>query len=122
MQLHQPYTTEDIIELDKDGFILVGRSSKLIKIAGKRISAVQIENILETIPDVNKAIVEIVHKKELLRSEQIIITIEADDKIDKKTIKNKISDYYGVLTIPFSVNYVDKINYSAMGKKLLFKS
>lgn len=121
VKLHQPYATEDIIELDKDGFTLVGRSNKLIKIAGKRISATQIENILETIPEIDKAIVEIVYKKELLRSEQIVITLEAGKKIDKKTIKDKISDYYGVLTIPFSINYVDKINYSAMGKKVLFQ-
>ena len=121
MKLHQPYATEDIIELDKDGFTLVGRSNKLIKIAGKRISATQIENILETIPEIDKAIVEIVYKKELLRSEQIVITLEAGKKIDKKTIKDKISDYYGVLTIPFSINYVDKINYSGMGKKVLFQ-
>ncbi len=119
--LHQPYITEDIIELDENGFTLVGRSNKLIKIAGKRISAIQIENILESIPEITKAIVEIVYKKELLRSEQIVITLEARKKIDKKTIKDKISHYYGVLTIPFSVNYVDKINYSAMGKKVLFE-
>ncbi len=84
VKLHQPYATEDIIELDKDGFTLVGRSNKLIKIAGKRISATQIENILETIPEIDKAIVEIVYKKELLRSEQIVITLEAGKKIDKK--------------------------------------
>ncbi len=120
--LHQPYITEDIIELDKNGFALVGRSNKLIKIAGKRFSAAQIENILESIPEISKAIVEIVYKKEFLRSEQIVITLEASKKIDKKTIKDKISNYYGVLTIPFSVNYVDKINYSAMGKKVLFES
>ena len=120
--LHQPFITEDIIELDKNGFTLLGRSNKLIKIAGKRISAVQIENILETIPSINKAIVEIVYKKELLRSEQIIVTIETSTKTDKKTIKNKISEYYGVFTIPLTLNYVDKINYSAMGKKVLFQS
>ena len=65
-------------------------------------------------------IVELVYKKELLRSEQILITLEASHDISKKDIKAKISEYYGVLTIPFKVNYVDKINYSAMGKKVLF--
>ncbi len=120
-ELKQPYVTEDIVEIDKDGFILVGRSNKLIKIAGKRISAIQIENLLEEIPGVEKAIVELVHKKELLRSEQIVITLEAKRTIDKREIKEKLSQNYGIITIPFRVRYVDKIHYSAMNKKVIFK-
>lgn len=119
-KLEQPFSTEDIIELDENKFTLIGRSNKIIKIAGKRISAVQIETILESIENVQKAIVELVYKKELLRSEQILITLESSTKIDKKLIKQKINESYGVLTIPFSIKYVDKINYSSMGKKVLF--
>jgi len=119
-KLSQPFTTEDIIELDDEGFTLVGRSNKIIKIAGKRISAIHIEAILETIPEIKRAVVELVYKKELLRSEQIIITIQADDKIPKSTIKKKIVECYGVLTIPFSVKYVQSIDLSAMGKKIIF--
>lgn len=120
LPLEQPFATEDIVEINEDGFKLLGRSNKIIKIAGKRISATQIESILESLEDVDAAIVELVYKKELLRSEQILITLEAKSEISKKEIKAKISEYYGVLTIPFKVNYVDKINYSAMGKKVLF--
>jgi len=120
-QLMQPYVTEDIIERDGNNFTLIGRSNKLIKIAGKRISALQIETILEEIPEINKVIVELVYQKELLRSEQIIVTLEATSKVEKKRIKEKISQYYGIITIPFNLKYVDKINYSAMGKKVIFK-
>ena len=121
IEVKKPYVTEDIIELDSSNrFKLLGRSNKLIKIAGKRISALQIESILEQIPEVNKAIVELVYKKELLRSEQILITLEATNRVDKKVIKDKISQYYGIITIPFNLKYVDKINYSAMGKKVIF--
>lgn len=118
--LNQPYITEDIVEIENNSFTLIGRSNKLIKIAGKRISATQIEHILEEIPEIQKAIVELVYKKELLRSEQIVITVEATNKVDKKVVKEKISQYYGVITIPFTLKYVDEINYSAMGKKVIF--
>lgn len=118
--LAQPYMTEDIVSIEDGKFTLIGRSNKLIKIAGKRISALQIENILEEIPEINRAIVELVYKKELLRSEQILITLEATKEVEKKVVKEKISQYYGVITIPFTLKYVDKINYSAMGKKVLF--
>ncbi len=121
INLKQPYQTEDIVEIKGKTFILLGRSNKLIKIAGKRFSATQIENILEEIPEVNKAIVELVYKKELLRSEQIVITLEASKQIDKRIVKEKISEYYGIITIPFRLKFVEKINYSAMGKKVIFK-
>ena len=119
-EVTQPYQTEDIVHINDNGFELIGRSNKLIKIAGKRISALQIERILEEIPEINKAIVELKYKQELLRSEQILITLEASKQIEKKTIKEKISQYYGIITIPFSLKYVEKINYSAMGKKVIF--
>ncbi|MEN8302459.1 MAG: AMP-binding protein [Campylobacterota bacterium] len=118
--LSQPFTTEDIVDIQESGFILLGRSNKIIKIAGKRISASQVESILESLDDVNAAVVELVYKKELLRSEQIKITLEANREISNKEIKAKINEYYGVLTVPFKVVYTDKINYSAMGKKVLF--
>ena len=120
LKLEKPFVTEDIVDVSDDGFMLLGRSNKIIKIAGKRISALQIESILEDIKEVDKAIVELVYKKELLRSEQIMITLEATQKIQKQIIKQKIAEYYGVLTIPFNVKYVDKIHLSAMGKKVLF--
>lgn len=120
VKLEQPYVTEDIVEIQNNTFTLIGRSNKLIKIAGKRISATQIENILEEIPEINRAVVALVYKKELLRSEQIIITLEASQKVDKRVIKEKISQYYGIITIPFNLKYVEKINYSAMGKKVIF--
>lgn len=118
--LKQPFISEDIIKKDGEGFFLLGRSNKIIKIAGKRISAVQIENIIEEIDFIDKAIVEVVYDKALLRSERILISIQSTRIIEKKIIRNKISQFYGVLTIPFIIKYVNKINYSAMGKKVLF--
>ena len=119
-ELQQPFKTEDIIEMDSEGFTLLGRSNKIIKIAGKRISALAIEALLERIDGVERAVVELVYKKELLRSEQILITLQAKEELKKSFIKEKINECYGVLTIPFKVVYVEEIKLSAMGKKVLF--
>jgi acyl-coenzyme A synthetase/AMP-(fatty) acid ligase len=115
-EIKQPFQTQDIVEINANNFTLLGRANKLIKIAGKRISALEIESIVETIPNVQKAVVSLVYKKELLRSEQILITLQAKDEIDKRLIKEKIAQNFGTLTIPFKVEYVENINYSAMGK------
>ncbi len=119
-KLPQPFTTEDIIDLDEKGFELLGRSNKIIKIAGKRISALAIESLLENIEGVECAVVTLVYKKELLRSEQILITLQAKEKLKKSVIKGKINESYGILNIPFKVVYVDEIKLSPMGKKVLF--
>ena len=119
-RLSLPFATEDIIEIDEAGFELLGRSNKIIKIAGKRISALAIESLLENIQEVDRAVVTLVYKKELLRSEQILITLQAKEELKKSFIKEKINECYGVLTIPFKVVYVDEIKLSSMGKKVLF--
>lgn len=119
--LGQPFVSEDLVSISDEGFSLLGRSNKILKIAGKRISTTQIESILETFDDINIAVVELVYKKELLKSEQLLITLEVKSNISKKDIKIKLNEYYGVLTIPFKIKYVDEIEYSALGKKILFK-
>jgi acyl-coenzyme A synthetase/AMP-(fatty) acid ligase len=119
-KLQLPFTTEDIVKIKNEKFTLLGRSNKIIKIAGKRISSTLLEATLETLESVEIAVIELVYKKELLRSEQVLITLQAKEVIRKQAIKDKISECYGVLTIPFKVVYVKKINRSAMGKKILF--
>lgn len=114
------FQTQDIVEINEEGFVLLGRSNKIIKIAGKRISSALLETTLETLPNVEVAVVELVYKKELLRSEQVLITLQAKEHISQQAIKDKISECYGVLTIPFKLVYVEKIKHSAMGKKILF--
>jgi len=119
-KLDIPFVTEDIIELKNEGFELLGRTNKLIKIAGKRISALAIESLLEEIDGVEKAVVNMVYKQKMMRSEQIIITLETSKEIEKSLIKNKITALYGIVTIPFSVVYTNKIKLSSMGKKIIF--
>ena len=115
------FTTEDLVDLEENEFTLLGRANKLIKIAGKRISTSLLETILEEIEPIKRAIVEVVYDKDLLRSEQILITMESSKKVSKKEIKEKFMQHYGLLTISLSVKYVDKISYSGMGKKIYFK-
>lgn len=118
--LKQPFMTEDIVQMNPNGFTLIGRSNKIVKISGKRISVAQLETILESIEGVQKAIVEVTYQKELAKSEQLLLTLQAKQPIDRAIIKFKMNEFYGVISIPFSVKYVDSITYSAVGKKVIF--
>ncbi|MEA3498272.1 MAG: AMP-binding protein [Campylobacterota bacterium] len=110
--------TFDYIEKSGDKFKLIGRSSKIFKIAGKRYSTVQIENILEDINEISKALVFVDNSDNNLRDEILNITLESSKKFSsleiKKILKSKLSN----LKFSIKLNYVDKIPTNAIGKKL----
>jgi len=110
--------TFDYIEKDNDKFKLIGRSSKIFKIAGKRYSTVQIENILENLSEISKALVFVTNCKDNLRDEILDITLESSKKFSsleiKKILKSKLSN----LKFSVRLHYVDKISTNAIGKKL----
>ncbi|MCK5110667.1 MAG: AMP-binding protein [Arcobacteraceae bacterium] len=111
--------TFDYIEINKNRFNLVGRSSKILKIAGKRYSTVQIENILEEINEISKALVFVNNNhNDKLRDEILDITLESQKEFSnleiKKILKSKLSN----LKFSIKLYFVDKIPTNAIGKKL----
>ncbi|WP_428025190.1 AMP-binding protein [Arcobacter sp.] len=111
--------TFDYVEFEGNKFKLIGRSSQILKVAGKRYSTIQIENILEEIDGIEKAVVFVnSNNKNSLKDEILDITIQSKKeflaKDIKKILQNKLSN------IKFSINLkiVDKIKMSSVGKKL----
>ncbi|MEZ4692579.1 MAG: hypothetical protein R2837_00830 [Aliarcobacter sp.] len=76
-QTNQQIQTFDYVEFIDNKFKLIGRSSQILKIAGKRYSTIQIENILEQIDGIEKAVVFVNTKKDTLKDEILDITIES---------------------------------------------
>ncbi len=70
--------TFDYIEMQGSQFKLIGRSSKILKVAGKRYSTIQIENSLEEIEGITKALVFVERDPNSLRGELLYITLECD--------------------------------------------
>jgi acyl-coenzyme A synthetase/AMP-(fatty) acid ligase len=90
--MKRPYTTTDIIELEDKKFKLLGRVNEIIKISGKRISIVELENIIENgfgIADV-------------------LITIKSDN----------IKSNYPEINFSFELVNVKIIEKNSMGKKV----
>jgi len=111
--------TFDYIQKYDNKFKLIGRSSKILKIAGKRYSTIQIENILEEQEDIKKALVFVKNDKDSLRGEILDITLESKTFFSsleiKKILKSKLSN----LKLSIRLHYVDKIPINAIGKKLI---
>lgn len=110
--------TFDYIQKHHKQFKLIGRSSKILKIAGKRYSTIQIENILEEQEDIKKALVFVKNDKDSLRGEILDITLESKKEFCKKEIKKLLQSKLSNLKFSIDLKYVDKIPLSSVGKKL----
>ena len=117
-----PFQTEDIIEiLSSREFKLLGRSSNLAKIAGKRISTVQIENILESLDYISSVMIRIRRDDKALKDEILDIYVESDISLESKVIKALLKEHLGSINIPFKIHNNKKILRSSVGKKIGFE-
>ena len=113
--------TFDYIEQDTLGFKLIGRSSKIFKLAGKRYSTIQIEHILEDTRGIQKALVFVELEKNSLRGEYLDITIECSKLYTVKEIKKILQEALSNLKFSIKLSIVDKIPTNQVGKKLWIK-
>ncbi|AXK49073.1 aconitate hydratase [Aliarcobacter trophiarum LMG 25534] len=110
--------TFDFVELFDNRFKLIGRSSQILKIAGKRYSTIQIENILEKIDEISKALVLVNSNQNSLKDEVLDITLETKREFSVKEIQNILKEELSNLKFSINLKLVDKIKISSTGKKL----
>lgn len=117
-QTNQQIQTFDYVEFINNKFKLIGRSSQILKIAGKRYSTIQIENILEKIEGIEKAVVFVNSNNATLKDEILDITIESKKDFLSKDIKKILQAELSNIKFSINLKIVDKIKTSAVGKKL----
>ena len=117
-----PFQTEDIVDIISESeFKLLGRSSNLAKIAGKRISTQQIEEIIEGLDYIDVAMIKIRREDKALKDEILEIYIESSQKLESKVLKSLLMENFGSLSIPFKIHNNKKIIKSSVGKKIGFE-
>jgi len=117
-----PFQTEDIVEiLSESEFKLLGRSSNLAKIAGKRISTLQIENIIESLKGIDTAMIRIRRDDKALKDEILDIYIESKLELKGRALKALLKENLGSINIPFKIHNHKKILRSSVGKKIGFE-
>jgi len=109
----------DYATIENGKFQLIGRSSNIVKIAGKRYSTTQIEDILEAMEGISKALVHVKHNNAELKDEIVIIFLETTQPITLKAIKNRLKQSIGKVNLPIELHIVDKISTTLMGKKCM---
>lgn len=118
---HGSIQTFDYIEKDGEKFKLIGRSSQIIKMAGKRYSTIQIENILENEATIEKAIVYVTTNKDALRGEELNITLQSKKQITAKDIKKILKQQLENIRFSINLKIVDEIKTTSVGKKMLIQ-
>ncbi|MFA7082960.1 MAG: AMP-binding protein [Arcobacteraceae bacterium] len=118
IQTHQKLQTFDYVEFEENKFKLIGRSSQILKIAGKRYSTIQIENILEQIEGIEKAVVFVNTQNKSLKDEVLDITLQSKKEFLVKDIKTILQQNLSNIKFSINLKMVDTIKTSAVGKKL----
>jgi len=114
-----PFKTTDIITITKGGFEIIGRCSELVKLGGKRLSMVEIETFLEALEGIDEALGFVEYHPQRLRGESLSLYLVGNEtKICKTLLKKTLHDYFGGIHIESKIIMVEKIQRTAMGKKI----
>ena len=116
--MKRPYTTTDIIEIDEKKFKLLGRANEIIKISGKRISIVELENLIENTFGVNDVLITIVRDSSRLKDESLEIKIAGRKMPDRAEIEALLKEQYSQINFDFQLLNVKQVEKNNMGKKV----
>ena len=116
--MKRPYTTTDIIDLEGKTFKLLGRANEIIKISGKRISIVELENIIENGLGVADTLISIKSDNTKLKDESLEIKIAGRKMPSESDVAALFKRYYPEINFSFELVNVKSIEKNNMGKKV----
>jgi fatty-acyl-CoA synthase len=111
------FRTEDIVELDEEGYIkIVDRAKDLIKSGGEWISSIELENHLMLHPAIKEAVVIGIPHPKWQERPVAFVSLEKEKKIDKEEIKKFLSEKFPKWWLPDEIIFVDEIPKTSVGK------
>jgi long-chain acyl-CoA synthetase len=129
LNAESPYTedgwfkTGDAVEVDGEYFKILGRKSELINVGGEKVYPQEVENIIILIDHVLD--VQVYGEKHPFTGNivcaNILINLETDRDIVKRSIKNICKEKLESFKNPIKINFVYKPFYSSRFKKERYK-
>lgn len=112
--------TGDLAKVDEDGFIYhAARRKEIIKVGGKRVSPKEIEEVLVSMEEVVDCTIEAVEDAVLGEAIKAILVINKNDHaITVDTVKGYCSQKLAAYKIPGIIEFRDKVEVNAAGKKV----
>lgn len=109
----------DYANIDGNKFRIIGRSSQIFKVGGKRFSTLHIEDILESQEGIIRACVRVVYDNSQFKNESLKIYLQTKEPIQMKKIQELLKEKIGKIKFPIEIAVVDKIPTTALGKKII---
>jgi long-chain acyl-CoA synthetase len=113
--------TNDLATIDEDGYIyIVARKMEMLKVAGKRISPKEIEEVILTMPEVIDCTIDgidDVNLGEAIKA-SIVLNDEAKNSLTAEDIRKYCFSKLASYKIPQVITFESNINVSATGKKV----
>jgi len=106
-------TGDDAREEKENSFILLGRADGVVKVAGKRVDLLDVQNKIKTLPTVSDAVVMALPTDK--GRESVIAAVVACDLTDTH-LKKLMMDMLEPYAVPRRVKIVSSINRTATGK------
>ncbi len=107
--LENPVPLDDQFSLEESGnFSVIGRSADLIKIAGKRASLLQLNNILHSMKGVKDGVFYL--------TEQDRLGALVVGKIAKKQLLNELKQHLDPVFLPRPLHFVEQLPRNEVGK------
>ncbi|KDM90016.1 AMP-binding protein [Photobacterium galatheae] len=97
---NQYYRSKDIVKLSEDGLIYVGRLDWTIKVAGNRVSVVEVENTINQHPNISQAVVIPVQDPQIGNRLDCIIEFNGNKKIEKQILIDFCKEHLNYYAIP----------------------
>ncbi|RKN03800.1 amino acid adenylation domain-containing protein, partial [Aquimarina sp. BL5] len=112
---HKLFRTGDLAKWLEDGNIeFIGRADHQVKIRGYRIELQEIENQLEQLPQVIKAVVEV--KEELENNKKLIAYVTLEEPTERTQLKASLKETLPGYMIPAAFVILDKFPLTSNGK------
>jgi len=109
--------TQDWFRMDKDGFYyFVGRSDDIIKTRGEKVSPVEVENVLHSMPEIKEAAVIGIPDEIFGQSIKAFVSLEKESDLNDKKIKKFCMSHLENFMVPKDIVFVDELPKTANGK------
>ncbi len=113
--------TGDLAQKDEDGFFFItARTKEIIKVGGNRVSPKEVESVILTLPEVVDCTITGEFDEmlgELLKAE-ITLVPKTDKEMARETILKKCAAELISYKIPQKIEFLDRVNIAATGKKV----
>ena len=115
------YNTHDLVEISADGVIkFISRKSDLINVGGYKVNPLEVEAIIQQLPEVEDCLVKGEKNSVLgtLLTADIVMQAGAEKKMVKRAIMEKLKGMVQEFKIPRMYHFVDHIEKTRSGKKI----